>query len=492
MLSARFGSDCPPLDSYSLLVGLYATTLGLLAVYGLHRVGMLARFRWGKDVPRPANGDALVPFVTVQLPIFNERTVASRLIRAAAALEWPRERFEIQVLDDSTDDTRELVDREVAELARTGLDIRVVRRDNRKGFKAGALDHGQRLAKGELFCIFDADFMPGPDFLVQTVPHFANPAIGMVQARWGHANREDSLLTRAQSALLDGHFVIEHKVRHDSGVFFNFNGTAGVWRRKAIEDAGGWEHDTLTEDLDLSYRAQLAGWKFVYLPRIVAPAEIPPDISAFKSQQHRWAKGSVQVFKKLGWRILVSDQPLRVKMEAFSHLTGNVGYPCVLLLAFLLPLSLGLSDVFPHWVHLALFTTCTLSVLVFYETSQRAVGRALHQRIVDTFAAIALGIGMCVSQTRAVIEGLLPGTGVFVRTPKKGDAPRAKGYRVSVLGWPGVELVLAAWFGYGIWLAIQKEFWGSLPFLVLFFASFAWVGSLSLIDHLQSLRSRPA
>lgn len=480
------------MDSYSLLVGLYATTLGLLAVYGLHRVGMLARFRWSKDVPRPANADALVPFVTVQLPIFNERTVASRLIHAAAALEWPRERFEIQVLDDSTDDTRELVDREVAEQARTGLDIRVVRRDNRKGFKAGALDHGQRLAKGELFCIFDADFMPGPDFLVQTVPHFANPAIGMVQARWGHANRDDSLLTRAQSALLDGHFVIEHKVRHDSGVFFNFNGTAGLWRREAIEDAGGWEHDTLTEDLDLSYRAQLAGWKFVYLPRIVAPAEIPPDISAFKSQQHRWAKGSVQVFKKLGWRILVSDQPLRVKMEAFSHLTGNVGYPCVLLLAFLLPLSLGLSDVFPHWMHLALFTTCTLSVLVFYETSQRAVGRALHQRIVDTFAAIALGIGMCVSQTRAVIEGLLPGTGVFVRTPKKGDAPRAKGYRVSVLGWPGVELVLAAWFAYGIWLAIQKEFWGSLPFLVLFFASFAWVGGLSLIDHLQSLRSRPA
>ncbi|MFM7281583.1 MAG: cellulose synthase family protein [Planctomycetia bacterium] len=479
------------MDSYSLLVGLYATTLGLLAVYGLHRVGMLARFRWSKDVPRPANADALVPFVTVQLPIFNERTVASRLIHAAAALEWPRERFEIQVLDDSTDDTRELVDREVAEQARTGLDIRVVRRDNRKGFKAGALDHGQRIAKGELFCIFDADFMPGPDFLVQTVPHFANPAIGMVQARWGHANRDDSLLTRAQSALLDGHFVIEHKVRHDSGVFFNFNGTAGLWRRKAIEDAGGWEHDTLTEDLDLSYRAQLAGWKFVYLPRIVAPAEIPPDISAFKSQQHRWAKGSVQVFKKLGWRILVSDQPLRVKMEAFSHLTGNVGYPCVLLLAFLLPLSLGLSDVFPHWAHLALFTTCTLSVLVFYETSQRAVGRALHQRIVDTFAAIALGIGMCVSQTRAVIEGLLPGTGVFVRTPKKGDAPRAKGYRVSVLGWPGVELVLAAWFAYGIWLAIQKEFWGSLPFLVLFFASFAWVGGLSLIDHLQSLRSRP-
>jgi cellulose synthase/poly-beta-1,6-N-acetylglucosamine synthase-like glycosyltransferase len=479
-------------DSFNLLVSLYATTLGLLAVYGLHRVGMLARFRWKKDVAVPPQHQGPMPFVTVQLPIYNERTVASRLIHAAAALKYPLDRIEIQVLDDSTDDTRELVDREVALLAAQGVPIAVVRRTNRQGFKAGALDHGQRLAKGELFCIFDADFLPESEFLLQTVPHFANPKIGMVQARWGHANREDSMLTRAQSALLDGHFVIEHKVRHDSGVFFNFNGTAGLWRRKAIEDAGGWEHDTLTEDLDLSYRAQLAGWKFVYLPRIVAPAEIPPDISAFKSQQHRWAKGSVQVFKKLGWRILVSDQPLRVKLEAFSHLTGNVGYPCVLLLAFLLPLSLGLSDVFPHWVHLLLFTTCTLSVLVFYETSQRAVGRGVGKRFVDTFAAIALGIGMCVSQTRAVVEGLLPGTGVFVRTPKKGDAPKTAGYRVNLMGWPGVELVLAAWFGYGIWLAIDKQFWGSLPFLVLFFSSFAWVGTLSLSDHLQALRSRTA
>ena len=479
------------MQSFHLLASLYAVTLGLLAVYGLHRVGMLARFRWKKDRPLPESASRTTPFVTVQLPIFNERTVASRLIQAAAALDYPRECFEIQVLDDSTDDTRERVDQEVMALAAQGLDIKVVRRDNRRGFKAGALDHGQRIAKGDLFCIFDADFMPASDFLKQTVPYFADPRIGMVQARWEHANRGDSMLTRAQSALLDGHFVIEHKVRHDSGVFFNFNGTAGLWRRQTIEDGGGWQHDTLTEDLDLSYRAQLAGWQFAYLPRVVAPAEIPPDISAFKSQQHRWAKGSVQVFKKLGWRILTSDQPLRVKLEAFSHLTGNVGYPCVLLLAFLLPLSLGLSDVFPHWVHLILFTTCTLSVLVFYETSQRAVGRSLRQRLVDTIAAIALGIGMCVSQTRAVIEGLLPGTGVFVRTPKKGDAPKSAGYRVSLMGWPGVELVLAAWFGYGIWLAIDKQFWGSLPFLFLFFASFAWVGALSLAEWWQNSRAVP-
>jgi len=477
------------LDSQSLLVAAYATTLGLLAIYGLHRVGMLARFRWAREAPRPNPRDGLLPYVTVQLPIFNERTVAVRLIRAALALDYPPERLEIQVLDDSNDDTCALVDEEVARGRALGIDIKAVRRSDRKGFKAGALDHGQSLAQGELFCIFDADFLPEADFLQNMVPYFADPAIGMVQARWGHVNRGDSILTRAESALLDGHFVIEHKVRHDSKVFFNFNGTAGLWRREAIVSAGGWEHDTLTEDLDLSYRAQLAGWKFVYLPRIVAPAEVPPDIAAFKSQQHRWAKGSVQVFKKLGWRILVSDQPLRVKLEAFSHLTGNVGYPCVLMLAFLLPLSLGLSNAFPHWIHLGLFITCTLSVVVFYETSQRAIGRPLVARLIDTVAAIALGIGMCVSQTRAVIEGLLPGTGVFVRTPKKGDAKGARRYRVPLLGWPGIELVLALWFAYGIWIAVEREFWGSLPFLALFFTSFAWVGSMSVAEWWQSSRA---
>jgi cellulose synthase/poly-beta-1,6-N-acetylglucosamine synthase-like glycosyltransferase len=479
------------LDSQSLLVAAYATTLGLLAIYGLHRVGMLARFRWAREAPRPSRRAGELPYVTVQLPIFNERTVAVRLIRAALSLDYPPERLEIQVLDDSNDDTCALVDEEVARGVGLGIDIKAVRRSDRKGFKAGALDHGQSLAKGELFCIFDADFLPEADFLQHMVPYFADPAIGMVQARWGHVNRGDSILTRAESALLDGHFVIEHKVRHDSKVFFNFNGTAGLWRREAIVTAGGWEHDTLTEDLDLSYRAQLAGWKFVYLPRIVAPAEVPPDIAAFKSQQHRWAKGSVQVFKKLGWRILVSDQPLRVKLEAFSHLTGNVGYPCVLMLAFLLPLSLGLSDVFPHWIHLGLFITCTLSVVVFYETSQRAIGRPLVARLVDTVAAIALGIGMCVSQTRAVIEGLLPGTGVFVRTPKKGDAQGPRRYRVPLLGWPGIELVLAAWFAWGIWVAVEREFWGSLPFLMLFFTSFAWVGSMSVAEWWQSSRATP-
>lgn len=472
------------MDLDSIVFTAYVTTLALLAVYGVHRVVMLARFHWERTpVHTVASGER--PLVAVQLPIFNERTVAERLIRATCALEWPREKLEIQVLDDSNDETRELVDAEVARQRALGHDIRVIRRSDRRGFKAGALDHGLTQTRAPFVCIFDADFVPEPDFLARLMPAFADPAIGMVQARWGHANRDESLLTRAESALLDGHFVIEHKVRHDSGLFFNFNGTAGVWRRTAIEAAGGWEHDTLTEDLDLSYRAQLAGWKFVYAPMVVAPAEVPPDIAAFKSQQHRWAKGSVQVFKKLGWRILTSKEPLRVKLEALAHLTGNVGYPCVLLLAVLMPLAIRSSREYPAWAQVALFCVCTFSVIVFYEQSQRAIGRPLRRRIGDIAAALTLGIGMCVSQTRAVVEGLLPGTGVFVRTPKRGDG-KAQRYRALWKGLPGVELVLAAWFGWALFTAVKFEMWGTLPFLVLFFASFAWVGTLSLREYARN------
>ena len=440
----------------AIILPAYVATMCLLGIYGMHRVWLLLRFRWSGIPDRAADARSALPAVTVQLPIFNERTVAARMIRAAGSLDYPRERLEIQVLDDSNDETTAIVDAEVGALRERGIDARVLRRTDRTGFKAGALDHGLRCAKGALVCIFDADFVPEPDFLLRLVGAFDDPRVGMVQARWGHRNREDSLLTRAESTLLDGHFVIEHKVRHDGGLFFNFNGTAGLWRRNAIEAAGGWQHDTLTEDLDLSYRAQLAGWKFVYAPFVVAPAEVPPDIAAFKSQQHRWAKGSVQVFRKLGWRILFSDEPLRVKVEALAHLSGNVGYPCVLLLSLLLPLSVGERADVPPWMHPLVFVLCTLSVIVFYDRSQKAVGRPVVARLGDTLAAILLGIGMCVSQTRAVIEGLLPGTGVFVRTPKRGDSPGAKRYRAAVAGLPGIELLFAAWFAWGLYSAVGK------------------------------------
>lgn len=494
----------------------YLATLACLALYGLHRLWMLVGFRWS-NTKASAPGRDEVPRVTVQLPVYNERTVAARLIQAAGRLDYPSDRLEIQVLDDSDDDTRGIVDREVEALRARGLRAEVVRREDRTGFKAGALAHGTAHCEGEFLCIFDADFLPKADFLRDLMPHFDDPRVGMVQARWDHVNRDESRLTRAQSTLLDGHFVIEHKVRHDRGLFFNFNGTAGIWRRGTIEDAGGWEHDTLTEDLDLSYRAQLKGWRFVYAPAVTAPAEIPPDIAAFKSQQHRWAKGSAQVARKLTGTIWASNQPLRVKLEAFLHLTGNVGYPLVLLLALLMPMVVGYRPGgLGANLHLISFLACTISVLAFYEGSQRAIGRPLWKRLGDTFAAVLLGIGMCVSQTRAVLEGLFARTGDFVRTPKRGDlaasgapedsgitgitgAPGPEGadlslaepssptavYRVGLRGLPGLELLLACWFVWGCVQAVRLHEWGALPFLGLFLLGFGWVGVESLRHRMR-------
>ena len=474
------------MEPTSLITTAYLAALAGLGVYGVHRAVLVWRFRWGAKTAAPSLTDAELPPVTVQLPLYNERTVAARLIKTVGALDYPRDRLEIQVLDDSNDETRAIVDEEVLRLREAGLDAAVVRRPDREGFKAGALDYGLECAKSDLVCIFDADFLPGPQFLRELVPHFVDERVGMVQARWDHKNRDESALTRAQSTLLDGHFVIEHKVRADNGLFFNFNGTAGIWRRGAIEAAGGWQHDTLTEDLDLSYRAQLAGWRFVYAPLVCAPAEVPPDISAFKSQQHRWAKGSVQVARKLGWRILRADVPWRVKLEAAAHLTGNTGYPLVLLLAVLLPLSIREHARFAGVWHLGMFVLCTLSVILFYDRSQRALGRRRLARLWDVPAAMSLGIGMSVSQTRAVIEGLFQKTGEFVRTPKRGDAPVERCYSALFRGLPGIELVFAAWFAWGLVNAVGLGMWGSIPFLMIFFAGFAWVGSLSLFDWMRA------
>ena len=498
----------------TFLLTAYAATLATLGLYGLHRLLLLRRFdahglledgrgstpdRARERDPGPtaqahtvahtmAHTVARWPAVTVQLPLYNESAVAARLIRAVGALRYPRDRFEVQLLDDSTDETRSIVDEEAARLAAAGVDVRIVRREDRTGYKAGALATGMEQSHGELFCIFDADFLPEPSFLEQLVPYFEEPSVGMVQARWEHCNREESWLTRAQATLLDGHFVIEHKTRHDRGLFFNFNGTAGLWRRETIESAGGWQHDTLTEDLDLSYRAQLAGWKFVYVPRVAAPAEVPPEIAAFKSQQHRWAKGSVQVMRKLGVRIVRARIPWRTKLEALVHLSGNAGYPLVLLLAALLPLAPRWNIAHSYGIHWLLFFVCTLSVVLFYERSQQALARPLGRRWLDGVAALALGIGMCVSQTRAVIGGLSGTVGEFVRTPKRGaeDKDEAEprkarsAYRARLSGLPGIELLFAAWTSWGIARAVVEQRWGMLPFLVLFTGGFLWVGTLSL------------
>ena len=319
----------------------YFFVLIILAVYGWHRYYLVYLYVRHREA-EPKAGPALSPLprVTIQLPLYNEMYVAERLIEAVSRIAYPRELLQIQVLDDSTDETRKIAELAIRRLAADGRDVQYLHRTNRAGYKAGALEAGLRRASGEFIAIFDADFLPTEDFLARLMPHFADPKVGMVQARWGHINQNYSLLTRIQSILLDGHFVLEHGGRNRAGRFFNFNGTAGIWRRTAIDDAGGWQHDTLTEDLDLSYRAQLRGWRFVFAPDVVAPAEVPVEMNAFKSQQHRWAKGSIQTFLKLMPRILQSDQPFHIKAEAFFHLSANFNYPLMCVLSVLMAPSM--------------------------------------------------------------------------------------------------------------------------------------------------------
>ncbi|MCA9521577.1 MAG: glycosyltransferase family 2 protein, partial [Myxococcales bacterium] len=313
----------------------YFALLFLLSIYGAHRYYMAYLFyKHKKDKPEPKAEFEQLPKVTIQLPMYNEMFVAERLIDATCAVRYPADRLEIQVLDDSTDETQQIARQAVERHRALGINIHYIHRTNRQGYKAGALQEGMEVAHGEFLAVFDADFVPQPDFLEKTIQYFTNDEVGMVQVRWEHLNREFSLLTRAQSVLLDGHFMIEHTARNRSGRFFNFNGTAGIWRRTTIVDAGGWQHDTLTEDLDLSYRAQIEGWKFVYLNDVISPAEIPVEMNSFKSQQHRWAKGSIQTAKKLLPRIFASKRlPFKVKVEAFFHLTNNLAYLLMVLLS---------------------------------------------------------------------------------------------------------------------------------------------------------------
>src|SRR5712664_3079603 len=312
----------------TLTLATYFFVLIVLAVYGWHRYYLVYLYMKNRDKgPKASAPLDPLPVVTIQLPLYNEMYVADRLIDAVCRIEYPRELLEIQVLDDSTDETRSIAELAVRRFAADGIDIKYYHRGDRTGFKSGALEAGLKVARGEFVGIFDADFIPTADFLTQLMPHFRDPKVGMVQARWGHINQDYSLLTKIQAILLDGHFILEHGGRNRGGRFFNFNGTAGVWRRTAIHDAGGWQHDTLTEDLDLSYRAQMRGWRFVYLQDVVSPAEVPVEMNAFKSQQHRWAKGSVQTCKKLLPRVLASKLPWHIKLESVFHLTANFAYP---------------------------------------------------------------------------------------------------------------------------------------------------------------------
>ncbi len=475
----------------NVLITVYLTVLLTLALYGFHRSTLLyLYYRNRRRDPQPNGRWAELPVVTVQLPLFNEMYVAARLLDAVSGLDYPHDKLEIQVLDDSTDETQEICRAKVAELAATGLDIKYLHRTDRTGFKAGALAAGLKTARGEFVLVFDADFLPPADIVERTIHHFIDEKVGMVQVRWDHVNRDYSRLTELQAMMLDGHFVIEHTARHRSGRFFNFNGTAGIWRRSTIDDAGGWSHDTLTEDMDLSYRAQLRGWQFIYLKDVVSPAELPVEMNAFKSQQFRWAKGSIQVAKKLLPTIWRAKVPFRVKMEAFFHLTNNFAYPLLLLLSMLLLPNLLLRT--RHgWrevliIDLPLFFGTTLSIASFYISSQREIQRDWRKTLKRLPLMMSLGIGLCINQTRAVMEALLGHTsGEFVRTPKHGVVRRfegwtAKRYRAVKTLVPFIEVVMAAYFAVAMVFALRAGHYVSMPFLALFFMGFAYVGVLSL------------
>jgi cellulose synthase/poly-beta-1,6-N-acetylglucosamine synthase-like glycosyltransferase len=480
------------------LLALYYLILAVLAFYGVHRLWMVLLFlRTRNRRPVRPEDPEIWPLVTVQLPLYNEMYVATRLLEAVCALDYPRDRLEIQVLDDSTDETTAMLERMLEEQRGRGLDIQLVRRPNREGFKAGALAAGLTKARGELLAVFDADFVPQPEFLKTAVPYFSDPAIGLVQGRWMHINRGYSLLTQVQSIFLDGHFMIEHIARNRSNCFFNFNGTAGVWRRQAIEQGGGWEHDTLTEDLDLSYRAQLIGWKFLYLPELAVPSELPVDVNGFKMQQYRWAKGAIQTGRKLTGRVLRTPLPLRVKFEAFVHLTNNISYPLMLLLSLLIfPAMLlrrGTSMRMLLLVDFPFFLSATASVLIFYLMSQVAAGSGWRRQMRYLPALMGMGIGLSVVNAHAVVSGLFQRGGIFHRTPKyrieaSGEDWRRKRYRAGISATFLIEALLALYFVGCTIYAVSAGMWLSVPFLLLFVQGYGYMSLLSVLPAISGLR----
>jgi cellulose synthase/poly-beta-1,6-N-acetylglucosamine synthase-like glycosyltransferase len=476
----------------------YFAVLLVLAMYGLHRSHLvLTVLRHKKELDALKEGvpalpsagiDARIdlPHVTIQLPLYNEATVAERLLDHVAAIEYPKERLEIQVLDDSTDETRHIVRRHVERLRDTGLDVVYVHRVDRTGYKAGALDAGLKVSKGDLVAIFDADFLPQPDFLRALVPHFvADEKVGMVQARWGHLNRAFSLLTRTQALMLDGHHLVENRARAAAGWLFNFSGTGGIWRKAAIETAGGWQHDTLTEDLDLSYRAQLAGWRFIYRENVVSPAELPEDISAFRAQQFRWAKGTVQTARKLMGRVMRSKLSFSQRVEAFFHLTPHFAYPLMVILSvLLLPALILMPATDPTAMLLIDLPLCigtTGSLAMFYAMAESAQGR----RKIDAFRQLpmllALGAGLAPHLTKAVFEGLTSMAGEFVRTPKRGVAhsPVSGGathprYRARA-DLPMIEIGLCLFSLASTVASIETGHWFASPFAMLFTFGYGYV-----------------
>lgn len=484
----------------------YFGVLAILSVYGLHRYEIIRTYfkHRKKQVTEPPVRFTELPRVTIQLPLFNERYVVERLLDEVTKIEYPRDRLEIQVLDDSTDNTREFASALVERYRALGYPVKYLHRPDRTGFKAGALQAGMQQASGELIAIFDADFIPPSDFLMRTVHFFADPQVGAVQTRWSYLNRDYNFLTEVEAMLLDGHFILEHGARSCAGYFFNFNGTAGILRRKMIEESGGWQHDTLTEDSDLSYRAQLKGWRFVYLPNLTCPSELPVEMHGFQVQQSRWAKGLTQVAKKLLPDILKANIPWRVKAEAILHLTPNISYPLMIVVtALMLPVMIvrfymGVYQML--FLDLPLIVASFWSISAFYVVAYRELYPKNWKRSIFLLPMLmAVGVALTIVNSRAVLEALFGIQTSFVRTPKYAIGERRretgpKGYRRKS-GWlPYIEIAVGTYFLGTVVFAVDIQNYLCIPFLVLFVAGYYWAGFATLYQEyrvqLRALRAR--
>ena len=472
-----------------VLVGYFGALL-ILFVFGLHGFVMLFYHRKYKEVKHEPNPDfECNASVTIQLPLYNELYVLERLIDTICKIDYPKDKFEIQVLDDSNDETVNIAARVVEEKRKEGFDISHIRRENREGFKAGALKEGLKIAKGEYIAIFDADFIPKKDFLKKTLSFFTDKNIWMVQTRWEHLNGNHSILTKAQALALDGHFVIEQTVRNKAGFFINFNGTGGVWKKECIEDAGNWHADTLTEDLDLSYRAQINGWKFIFLKDFTSPAELPSEINALKTQQFRWTKGAIETAKKILPQLWKSEQPLRIKLQGTFHLTNNFVFPFILLVAILnVPLvfvkNSGAHDL--YFAVMSVFVLAFISSFMFYLYSQKDIHPDWRKRIVLFPLFMAGSMGFAINNSRAVFEGLMNRKSEFVRTPKfklvgESGSWMDKKYLNNKLGLDVVvETIMAVYCFIGVASSIYFQEIAVLPFQLLFFIGFSFVSITSI------------
>jgi cellulose synthase/poly-beta-1,6-N-acetylglucosamine synthase-like glycosyltransferase len=469
----------------------YFIVTTVLALYGFHNLIttiMYLRMKTPKKRRTETQFPKEWPPITVQLPVFNEKYTVERLLRSVTSLDYPADKLQIQVLDDSTDDTFDLIRKLVEEYQRRGVNIEHIHRTDRKGYKAGALENGLRSAIGEFIAIFDADFVPKPDWLKRTVPSFQNPQLGCLQTRWGHTNQQYNSLTQAEAMGIDGHFIIEQTVRSKNGFFLNFNGTAGLWRRACITDAGGWQWDTLTEDLDLSYRAQMRGWKFDYLPDVVVPAELPPQVEAYKKQQFRWAKGSFQVVRKILPSVLKAKLPLKVRIMALLHLTGYFVHPLMLsVLLLTLPVGLlvpGAFRVFPISI------IAGLGPPLLYLTATATQHKSILRRMSIFPLLVIVGFGLSLSTTVAVLEGLFSKGGAFIRTPKLnvGNRPNQKqkvdrAYVAPLNAMVWVEIVLGLYALVTGIVLVPYLGWSILFWMFIYMLGFFYIAGLNLLQH---------